>query len=181
LVAEIMLQRTRAGQVVQVWQEFFQQFPDIWSLRHVSPHQLEPYFRRLGLLWRVRHFCRFIRVILDEFGGTLPREREKLLELPGVGEYIADAVLYSAWGVRVVAVDSNVRRVVGRIFGVEPDANANDGSIRELAQRLLGRSKPAWFNRALLDLAALICTVKNPKCRRCPVSRFCASANLGER
>jgi A/G-specific adenine glycosylase len=173
LVAEIMLQRTRAEQVVPVWEEFFRRFSDIGSLAHVPLHLLRPYFRRLGLMWRTRHFQGLMHKLATEYGGKVPRSREKLLELPCVGEYIADAVLYSAWGEPVVAVDSNVRRVIARILGIEPNPE-NSHLIRELAQRLLGRSEPAKFNHALLDLAALVCRPRNPNCRSCPVHSFCA-------
>ena len=180
LVAEIMLQRTRAEQVVPVWEDFFRRFSDVGSLVRVPPHLLRPYFRRLGLMWRTRHFRGLVHKLAIEYGGKVPRSREKLLELPGVGEYIADAVLYSAWGEPVVAVDSNVRRVIGRILGIEPGPE-NGRLIRELAQCLLDRSEPAKFNRALLDLAALVCRPKNPNCRSCPVHSFCAFPNHNER
>lgn len=175
LVAEIMLQRTRAEQVVPVYEEFIRRFPDIESLAKTEKETVREYFSRLGLLWRADLVVDLAKELIARFGGVIPPDREKLLSLPGVGDYIADAILSFAYGMDVAVVDSNVCRVLGRVFGLKQHGEARrDRRFRELAQKLVPHGKSREFNWAMIDFASMICIPRKPKCGECPLKSVCA-------
>lgn len=174
LVAEIMLQRTKAEQVAPVFLLFTSRFPKVKTLNDASLSEIESYFSNLGLLWRAKKVKKLAKSITEHFEGKIPKERKELIQLPGVGDYVADAVLCFAYNQDVAAVDSNVCRVIGRVFGLEKKKEARrDGVYRTLAQKLLPKGKCKKFNWAIIDLASTICTPKAPNCKNCPLSNIC--------
>jgi len=179
LIAEIMLQRTKADQVIQVYQLFLQRFPSIYALAAATLEELEGIFDMLGLRWRAKKVKDLAKVIVSQHGGRIPSSREELLSLPGVGEYIADAVLCFAYGMDIAVVDANVCRVIGRVFGIEPRGEARrDPRFRQIAQQLIPSKRAREFNWAIIDLAALTCTPRNPKCYECPLQELCSFNKL---
>jgi len=180
LIAEIMLQRTKADQVAPVYGEFIRRFPDPYSLHKADPEVIRSYFSKLGLMWRADLIIRFAAKLVERFGGKIPPDRDQLLSLPAVGDYIADAVLSFAYGRDVAVVDSNVCRVLRRVFGLKPRGEARrDRRFRELAQMLVPPGKSREFNWAMIDFASAVCTPRNPKCDECPLRENCLHAHLG--
>jgi len=117
---------------------------------------------------------RLARELVDRFGGAVPDNREKLVSLPAVGEYVADAVLSFAYGKDIAVVDANVCRIIARVFGIKSRSEARrDIKFRKIAQELLPLGRAKEFNWAMIDFAALICTPRNPKCGTCPMNEFC--------
>jgi len=174
LMAELMLQRTKADQVMTVYPSFIKRFPTPGALTTAKPKDVENFFRGLGLIWRAKRVRELGNMLMTEFNSRVPKTREGLLSLPGVGEYAADAVLASVYSKNVAAVDSNVCRVVGRLFGMEARGEARrDPKFREVAQEMVPKGKAKEFNWAMIDLSALICAPRNPKCDICPLSKFC--------
>lgn len=174
LIAEIMLQRTKAEQVVQVYEEFIRRFPNVEILAKAEKEAVRKYFSRLGLLWRTNFVLGLAQELVARFGGNIPPDRENLLSLPGVGEYIADAVLSFAYDMDVAVVDSNVCRVLSRVFGLKQQGEARrDRRFRELAQRLVPHGRSREFNWAMIDFASMICTPRKPKCNECPLKSVC--------
>ncbi|MEM2618865.1 MAG: hypothetical protein QXR87_04710 [Candidatus Hadarchaeales archaeon] len=177
LIAEIMLQRTKAEQVVPVYKKFIGHFPSPESLAKARTEAVRAFFSRLGLLWRADLVVRLAGELVKKFGGTPPSERKELLSLPGVGDYMADAVLSFAYGADVAVVDSNVCRVLRRIFDIRPKGEARrDRRFRELAMRLVPHGKSREFNWAMIDFASEICTPQKPKCGKCPLRYHCSAA-----
>lgn len=175
LVAEMMLRRTRADQVVPVYQRFVARFPDVASLAAASEAEAAALLRPLGLAWRVPAFRQLARQILERWGGRLPLSRDALLTLPGVGDYVASAVLCFAGGVAVPIVDTNTVRVAGRFFGFPTHAESRRlRHVREAVARLVTPDAPRESSLALLDFAALVCVAGRPRCEQCPVSLSCA-------
>lgn len=174
LVAEIMLQRTKASQVEPVYIDFLKKFPNPQKLNRATENEIREYFNRLGLLWRTTLVKRLARELVDRFRGEVPDNRKRLLSLPAVGEYMADAVLSFAYGKDIAVVDANVCRIIARVFGIKSRSEARrDTKFRTVAQKLLPPRRAKEFNWAMIDLAALICTPRNPKCGTCPVNEFC--------
>ena len=174
LMAEIMLQRTKADQVEPVYMDFMRRFPDVRELNRATEKEIGEYFGRLGLLWRTRLVKRLAGELADRFGGRVPEDRNELLSLPAVGDYMADAVLSFVWGRDVAVVDANVCRVVGRVFGLTARGEARrNRRFRRVAQELVPSGEAKEFNWAMIDFAALICTPRNPKCGGCPMNEFC--------
>lgn len=175
LIAEIMLQRTKADQVEPVYMDFINKFPNAAELNDAKEEEINEYFARLGLLWRAKLVKHLARELIDRFGGKIPRDRNLLLSLPAVGEYIADAVLCFAYGKEVAVVDANVCRVIGRVFGIVAKGEARrDRRFRSLAQEIVPSGRAREFNWAMIDFAALVCTPRNPKHDVCPMSNLCS-------
>ena len=174
LIAEIMLQRTKANQVEPVYIDFMRRFPDVRELDQATEKEIGEYFGRLGLLWRTGLVKRLAGELVDRFDGGIPEDRDELLSLPAVGDYVADAVLSFARGKDVAVVDANVCRILGRVFGLTSRGEARrNRRFRRVAQELVPSGRANEFNWAMIDFAALTCTPRHPKCDSCPMNKFC--------
>lgn len=174
LIAEIMLQRTKADQVVPVYQEFLRRYPSIESLSKAKLEDVESFFDRLGLRWRAKRVIEMAKYVVNEYGGRLPRKREELLKIPMIGEYMADALLSFAYGENIAVVDANVVRVLGRLLCMKPRGEARrDPRFRRIANMMVPRDRAREYNWAIIDFAALICTPRKPKCSICPLKNSC--------
>jgi len=174
LIAEILLHRTKAEQVVPLYKEFIGNFPSINSVAVANFKNIREILASAGLFWRIELIHKMAKQIHTEFNGRIPFKKLDLLSLPGVGEYIASAVRCFAWGCPEIIADTNTVRITGRIFGVE----VNDGTRRNkkfhsLMKNLMAKSHPREFNYALLDLGAVICLPHNPSCAKCPLITIC--------
>jgi len=177
LIAEIMLQRTKADQVVPVYLEFLRKYPTIKHLAEADLKEIESFFARLGLLWRAKRVKKMAEYIVLHYKGRIPRNREDLLKIPMIGEYMADALLSFAYGKDMVVVDSNVVRVIQRVFNLRSKGEARrDPKFRAYAQAMLPRGRAREYNWAIIDFAARTCTPRNPKCGICPLRDLCRYA-----
>ncbi|MCC6960303.1 MAG: DNA-binding protein [Dehalococcoidia bacterium] len=175
LIAEMMLRRTRADQVGPIYERFVDRFPDARALAAAWEVEVADLLRPLGLAWRVPAFRQMARMLVEEYGGTVPRDRRALISLPGVGEYVADAVLCVAFNEPVVLMDTNTVRVAGRYFGFPVHAESRRRvPVRRAVARLVDHTSPRASNLALLDFAAMVCRAGRPLCERCPVAAGCA-------
>jgi len=173
LIAETFLQRTRADQVLPVYTQFIKSFPTVSHLAKAEEQRIKDIMYPLGLAWRSKNLKQTAIDILEKFEGLIPSEREQLLQITGVGEYITDSIRYMAFGKRTSIVDSNVVRIIGRLYDIEVNAESRrDKEFRALADKLLPRKKFKEFNLSLLDLGALVC-VRNPSCPVCPINQHC--------
>lgn len=174
LVAEMMLRRTRARQVAAVYTAFVERFPSPAVLAAASEASVQEALRPLGLTWRVPAFRQMARQLVERHGGNVPRDREALLALSGVGDYVADAVRGFAFGEPGAVVDTNTVRVAGRYFGFPVHAESRRRvAVRRAVQDLVDPSSPGEGNWALLDFAALVCRATTPLHDRCPVASRC--------
>jgi A/G-specific adenine glycosylase len=178
LIAETMLQRTKAEQVINVYTDFLKEFPTLQSLASATLESVEKYFRKLGITYRSARLLETARYIVEKAGGQIPRSREELLSIPGVGEYIADAIRVFAFGEHALAIDANVARVAARYFGLEIRGEARrDPQVKKVLAAVLEvvpRGKAAEFNWALIDFAANVCSSRKPKCNKCSLRESCA-------
>ncbi|MDI6732681.1 MAG: DNA glycosylase [Planctomycetota bacterium] len=171
LIAEMMLQRTRANQVEKVYRDFFSRFKTARDVASASMKELRKVLHPLGLRWRVKKFREMTSVLVNDFNSRVPRTREELLKLPGVGDYITGMVLSLAYGKREWIVDSNVVRVFKRYFGMRTSKEGRrDRHIIETAGKYALCRNTGKANMALLDFGALICTPINPDCNNCFLS-----------
>jgi A/G-specific adenine glycosylase len=186
LVSEVMLQQTQVSRVLEYYPRFLARFPTIDKLAGARPRAVREAWDGLGYYARAANLHALARTVVRDQGGTIPRDPAELVRLPGVGRYTAGAVASFAFERRAAAVDTNVRRVLGRVFAADRriDGSADrridgsaDRSIWELARRLLpGRRRVAWeFNQALMELGATICVARKPRCPNCPVRPACAT------
>jgi A/G-specific adenine glycosylase len=179
LVAEALLHRTRADQVVDLYARTLATYPTVNALAEANLGQLHELLHSAGLRWRVDRLADAARYIVRHFAGEIPSASADLESIPGVGHYIAAAVRCFAFGESVAIVDSNVVRVYGRVFAIPiTDLLRRDKDFHQLAQFLVDPEHPREFNFALLDLAATICTPRAPRCEQCPIAETC---NYGSR
>ena len=172
LLAEIMLRRTRAEQVVPVYTSFVQRFPDIRALSAADAAEIRRLLRPLGLERRAREVVLLAQVLTDRGEDAL--HGEHLAGLPGVGPYVASAVRCFAWGERAVLVDAGTSRIACRLFGLRPRGEARRSrQVVGALDRIVGNGPAREINLALIDLGALVCRPKKPLCTVCPLVQMC--------
>lgn len=177
-ISEIMLQQTRVEAVKPYYDRFMRALPDIGHLARADEEELLKLWEGLGYYNRVRNLKKAARVIMEEYGGIMPEESEKLIKLPGIGSYTAGAVSSIAYGRRAPAVDGNVLRVLARLMGDERDI-MKQSVRREIEQELywsMPAERPGDFNQALMELGAMVCIPAGmPHCSRCPWEKLCTA------
>jgi A/G-specific adenine glycosylase len=178
LVSEVMAQQTQIARVEEAWTQFLVTFPTIRALAAATPADVLRAWRGLGYNRRALNLWRAARVVVDEHGGELPRDVAALERLPGVGPYTARAVAAIAFGMPVGAVDTNVRRVLGRLVAGSRDA-VQGRELQRLADAAVPAAEPADWTHALMDLGATICRAQAPRCAGCPVQARCRYAATG--
>lgn len=179
MMAELMLRRTQARQVVPVYESFIEHYPDPYVLATAPADEVAQSLFSLGLSWRVPAFQQIARTLVEQYNGTVPPSYDTLLTLPGIGDYVASAVCCFAFAQPVIIVDTNTVRVAGRLFGIATHAESRRRQpVRQLLWALLDKSNPRAYNYCLLDLAALICTPAHPRCENCPLVQYCATGQL---
>jgi len=177
LVSEIMLQQTQVGRVIPKYHEFLRRYPTMQSLAVARVDAVRRLWYPLGYNARPVRLRQIARETLAQYGGRLPASDERLRTLPGIGRYTAGAILAFAYGHDAAVLDTNVRRVLSRVFVGNRRARRlrGDGPFWELATRLVPRGRGYDFNQALMDFGATLCTARRPGCRRCPLRRLCVS------
>jgi A/G-specific adenine glycosylase len=183
LVSEIMLQQTQVNRVVEYWPRFLERYPTLESLAAASADAVRETWAGLGYYGRARNLHATARIVVRDCDGVLPRRPEDLCRLPGVGRYTAAAVASLAYGAPVATVDTNVDRVLSRVFGVAGAKGQarHERRVWTLAAALVPPRRSADWNQALMDLGATICTARAPRCERCPVAAVCRGSRLRPR
>jgi A/G-specific adenine glycosylase len=170
LVSEAMAQQTQIARAAEKWTSFMAAFPTVQSVAAATPADVLRAWQGLGYNRRAVNLWRAARAIVAEHGGRVPDDLATLERLPGVGPYTARAVAAIAFGRRVGAVDTNVRRVLGRAFGVEGAA------LQDLADRIAPDDRPGRWTHAVMDVGATFCRPRNPLCAECPARPWCRYA-----
>ncbi|MDY0305722.1 A/G-specific adenine glycosylase [Desulfovibrio sp.] len=181
LVSEVMLQQTQMERVVPYFQRWVERFPDLESLSRASEDEVLRLWEGLGYYSRGRALLAAAGVLVREHGGAVPNDRDALLALPGVGPYTAGAVRSVAFNLPEPAVDANVERVLARLTNLELPARDPRAKefLRETARGLIPEGRARDFNQALMELGALVCLPRTPRCRECPLVFFCVARSLG--
>ena len=174
LVSEFMLQQTQVSRVAEYYPRFLERFPDLETLARARPRAVREAWDGLGYYARASNLHALARVVSKDLDGTLPDHPEELIKLPGVGRYTAGAVATFAYEKPVPAVDTNVARVLRRAFG-NVERGMRNAELWRLASMLVPKNgKRAWkFNQAVMELGALICVARKPRCPECPVRPLC--------
>jgi A/G-specific adenine glycosylase len=177
LVSEIMLQQTPVARVIPRLEEWLERWPTPAALAAAAPGDAVRAWERLGYPRRALNLHAAAVAITERHGGVVPSDVAALLALPGIGHYTARAVAVFAYGQRHPVVDTNVRRVLARAIDGVADAGP-PSTTRDLTamERQLPDDEPAArvFNAAVMELGAIVCTARNPRCDACPISTDCA-------
>ncbi len=181
LVSEAMLQQTQVATVIPYFRRFLDAFPTVQALAGADEQQVLRLWQGLGYYRRARNLHAAAKAIVERFDGRVPDTVEDLLTLPGVGRYTAGAVASIAYGRRAPILDGNVIRVLSRWFLVDQpvDATPTKARLWELAARVVPEDRPGDFNQAMMELGALICVPREPKCLVCPVASLCEARRTG--
>lgn len=175
LISEIMLQQTQVERVLPKYFQFLAAFPTLAALASATTADVISVWVPLGYNRRAVNLQAIARQVIAKYNGRIPDTIEELLTLKGIGRYTAGAIACFAYRKQVATVDTNIRRVLHRIFlGLEqPEPRLNDAQMLSLAEQVLPAGEAYNWNQALMDLGAIICTSGNPQCTRCPLQENC--------
>lgn len=182
LVSEVMLQQTPVVRVEPVWRRWMTRWPSPADLAEESTAEVLRAWDRLGYPRRALRLQQCARTVVERHDGELPRTEEALLALPGIGTYTAAAVMAFAYGRRAVVVDTNVRRVLSRALAGEalPPPSLTRAELRDAGTVVPDDDVLASrWNAAVMELGALVCTARSPRCDACPVAAQCAWQRAG--
>jgi A/G-specific adenine glycosylase len=176
-----MLQQTRVETVIPFFLRFMKRLPDVASLAAATEAEVLALWSGLGYYSRARALHRGARMIVHEREGRFPEDVEGWMELPGVGRYTAGAIVSIAFGKRAPILDGNVARVLSRVYGLRGDPRASplNGELWRIAEAILPKRSVSDFNQALMELGALVCTPRAPKCLICPLREDCIAHREG--
>jgi len=179
-LSEVILQQTRVDQGLAYWERFLEEFPRVEDLARADSERVMKLWQGLGYYSRARNVHKAAQAVAAA-GGRFPSCASELCDLPGVGPYTAAAVASICYNEPVAAVDGNVIRVVSRLLDLElpVDRAPGRGAVEGLAQAMVDRNDPGTSNQAMMELGAMVCSPKAPKCSDCPVASGCLAAARG--
>jgi len=174
-VSEIMLQQTRVDTVIPYFTRFLKEFPTIEALANANEDDVLKAWEGLGYYSRVRNLQSAVKEVHEKYDGQVPDTPNEISSLKGVGPYTAGAILSIAYGKPEPAVDGNVMRVLSRILVIWDDIAkpASRKKFEAAVREIISHENPSYFNQALMELGALICTPTSPSCLLCPVREHC--------
>jgi A/G-specific adenine glycosylase len=177
LVSEMMLQQTQVDRVLPKYHEWLGKYPSLAALASADQDDVSETWRPLGYNIRPRRLHAIARESVARYGGLLPSDEETLLSFKGIGAYTAGAIRSFAFGQRAAILDTNVARVIFRIFVARGDvkAHAMRRQLWALSEALVPRKHVFDFNQALMDFGATVCVARKPKCGGCPMTNLCRS------
>jgi A/G-specific adenine glycosylase len=181
LVSEMMLVQTTVAAVIPFFERFIRRFPDVTALAAADEAEVVKAWEGLGYYRRARQLHAAAQMIVREHAGEMPVDPAAVRALPGVGRYIAGAILSFAMNRPEPIVEANSQRVLARLLALREDIKAASTRERlwQAAARLVPAENAGAFNQALMDLGALVCTPRQPGCLVCPLSRLCHARQLG--
>jgi A/G-specific adenine glycosylase len=181
LVSETMLVQTTVAAVVPYFERFLARFPTIRDLAEADEADVLKAWEGLGYYRRARQLQALAQAVVRDHAGQIPDDSAVLLALPGVGRYIAGAVLSFAFGRAAPIVEANTQRVLARWLDWEEDLRSTRSQARlwQAAERIVPSDDPATFNQAFMELGALVCVPRNPPCLTCPVAGDCLTRSRG--
>lgn len=181
-ISEIMAQQTRIEAMLPYYKRWIKELPNIHSVANCDDEKLTKLWQGLGYYSRCKNIKKCAVECVEKYSGKLPYTKEELLKLPGIGPYTAGAIASIAYGQRVSAVDGNVIRVFSRIYDIHEDVTKT--SVKKKIEKLVDESLPSkedisYYNQALMELGALVCIPKNPRCELCPIQKYCDAKDPG--
>jgi A/G-specific adenine glycosylase len=175
LVSEIMLQQTQVDRVLPKYSEWLDKYPSLHSLAAAPIEDVTRSWYPLGYNIRPRRLHLIARESVERYGGSLPADEETLLSFKGIGAYTAGAIRSFAFGQRAAILDTNVARVLLRVFvgRGDPKSHRMKRHLWAVSKALVPTRRVFDFNQALMDFGALVCVARNPRCLDCPMAKGC--------
>lgn len=184
LLSEFMLQQTQVKTVLPYYERFLRAYPTLEDLARSEESEVLSAWSGLGYYNRARNLHRTARLICEKHDGTLPRDYDQVLELPGVGRYTAGALLSIAYGEPLPILDGNIQRLLARYLKIRKDLTGSGAEpvwdlLAWMVREPLVDEHISDFNQALMEMGALVCTSKNPLCNECPLGDSCLARKEG--
>ena len=175
LVSEFMLQQTQVKTVIPFFNKFLKAFPNLKKLSKAKLEKVYKLWQGLGYYSRAKNLLNTAKIVQSKYKGKLPANFETLKSFPGIGDYTASAIMAIAFNKDFIGIDGNVERLVARLFGYKNNKKNFKNSIFLKLQEIKSQNKFSEFAQALMEIGALICSPKNPKCNVCPLNKNCIS------
>lgn len=178
MIAEFMLHRTKAAQVVPVYIKFIKKYPDVFSLSEARKDSIKKVTEHLGLHWRSHHFIESAKFVIDNYNGIFPDNPDELFKVPGIGEYVAGAIITVCFNKVYPVVDSNIARFINRYSGLNLEGEIRrKKEIINISSKLFDTEKPGEFLFAIVDFTSLVCKPLKPECKSCIINTGCIYYN----
>ena len=180
-LSEIMLQQTRVAQGLDYYLRFALRYPRIEDMANAPLDDILKLWQGLGYYTRARNMHETAKFVVNNLNGVFPETYEGLLSLKGIGKYTAAAIASICNQEPVPVVDGNVLRVLARFYGIDEPVNTAKGKriFEERAAGILDRANPGIHNQAVMELGALVCVPRNPRCNECPLEKECVARARG--
>jgi len=178
-LSEVMLQQTQVKTVIPYYERWLNEFGSIQNVANAELDSLLKLWEGLGYYSRCRNFHRASRIITKKYDGKIPETYDEFIALPGVGKYIASAVLSIAHDIKIPAIDVNLKRVYARILKIKQYTKYNLVRIEKLGHELVQCGRPGDFNQAIMDIGSKLCRPFNPLCNVCPIRKHCKAYITG--
>lgn len=178
LVAEVMLQQTTMAAVVPYYKRFIQRFPTLEWLALAPEEDVLSVWAGLGYYARGRNLHQAAKILMEQ-GGEVPSDLDALLALPGIGPYTAGAIRSIAFDLPAPVVDANVRRVLGRVLALPPEAADAEQQITQATLEFTGAGSPCTISQGLMEIGSLVCSIESPQCPKCPLNQECRAHRQG--
>lgn len=172
-LSEVMLQQTQVKTVIPYYKRWLNEFGTIQDVANAELDSLLKAWEGLGYYSRCRNFYRASRIIAKKYDGKIPETYDEFIALPGVGKYIASAVLSIAHDIKISAIDVNLKRVYARMLKIKRYTKYNLVRIEKLGSELVRCERPGDFNQAIMDIGSQLCRPFNPLCSVCPIRKYC--------
>ena len=180
LVSEVMLQQTQVDRVIPKFHEFLQKFPTVQDLAEAHPDDVRKTWYPLGYNIRPYRLHGIACEAMERYGGKIPSQEKELLSMKGIGRYTAGAIQSFAFQKDAAILDTNVMRVLHRIFIGIGDPKKQKTALWILSEKLIPKGKGYDFNQALMDFGAMVCTARKPFCLLCPMRDICHTVSTHE-
>jgi A/G-specific adenine glycosylase len=174
-VSEFMLQQTQVTTVIPYFNNFIKNIPNFESLAKVNETKLLKYWQGLGYYSRAKNLKKSARLIIDQHNGRLPNSYDKLIKLPGVGDYTASAISAIAFNQQIIPLDGNIERLLKRILNLKTEKEIKKENLHKEKKVFGQTSRSNDYIQALMEIGALLCKPKNPNCEKCPITKYCLS------
>ena len=172
-VSEFMLQQTTVNAVVSKFNEFISIWPTLKTLNKATEARILRFWSGLGYYARAKNLLKSIKIIANQHNYIIPNEYSKLIQLPGVGDYTAKAVLGIAYNKSVMPIDANIERILARLYCITKPVKDKKLLVEVFSKKLISKNKSSDLIQAFMDYGSSICAPKNPKCNDCLIQNYC--------
>jgi len=173
MVSEFMLQQTTVNTVVKRFKEFINLWPSIKQLNLISENRILKFWSGLGYYTRATNLLKTVKIISRDFRSIVPQYYDQLINLPGIGDYTAKAILGIAYNRPVLPLEVNIKRIIARMYGIKTSLRLNKKKIEDIASHYQSSNKASDLIQSFMDYGSAICLPRNPKCEKCVVEKFC--------